>query len=343
MNEIKIEEQDRVLIIAPHPDDESIGVGGLLSVFGRQCDVWVMTDGSKCRMELSEKEIVTIRQNEFEEAMSYYGVNDYRMFGIQDRNMINNLNVFSEEVFDNYNKVFFPSNDERHIDHISTYEAVKCMLTKKNYDSVEFFLYEITNPMVDYNTTLNITSEIDRKTDGIKLYTSQVELFDYVNAARSLNMFRACMEGLYNSYVEVYKKTSLIEMKLDTKDIIRIERDKYEKKVNVFKKWLSLSENKSSWVESYLIDRGIPVVSIYGYGDIGKKLIGVLENSRIKIECIIDKSFTTKNGVFTPVYEYTPNSETVIVTTLNDFDQIRNYLLILGQDNIIYFLDILGG
>ena len=40
-----IKETEKILIVAPHPDDESIGTGGLLSLYSNQCDVIVMTDG----------------------------------------------------------------------------------------------------------------------------------------------------------------------------------------------------------------------------------------------------------------------------------------------------------
>ena len=44
---MKINQDDKILIVAPHPDDESIGMGGFLSLYGPQCDVLLVTDGRK--------------------------------------------------------------------------------------------------------------------------------------------------------------------------------------------------------------------------------------------------------------------------------------------------------
>ena len=36
---------ERILVVSPHPDDESIGCGGLLAKFYGKCDVHLVTDG----------------------------------------------------------------------------------------------------------------------------------------------------------------------------------------------------------------------------------------------------------------------------------------------------------
>ena len=46
MNEINIKSNDKILIVAPHPDDECIGTGGILCKYHKQCTVIVLTDGA---------------------------------------------------------------------------------------------------------------------------------------------------------------------------------------------------------------------------------------------------------------------------------------------------------
>lgn len=44
---VLINNNDKILVVAPHADDESIGCGGLLSLYGNQTDLLLITDGSK--------------------------------------------------------------------------------------------------------------------------------------------------------------------------------------------------------------------------------------------------------------------------------------------------------
>ena len=39
MKNLNVKATDRILIISPHPDDESIACGGILCTYGMQCDV----------------------------------------------------------------------------------------------------------------------------------------------------------------------------------------------------------------------------------------------------------------------------------------------------------------
>ena len=43
--EVNFKKTDKILIVSPHPDDETIGCGGLLAKYGPQCDILMLTDG----------------------------------------------------------------------------------------------------------------------------------------------------------------------------------------------------------------------------------------------------------------------------------------------------------
>ena len=85
---MRIQENDKLLIVAPHPDDESIGCGGLLSLYGKQCDVLLLTDGrlgkSKARENCSDEEIINTRLNALKNALKLCNTNNLITLNIPD-------------------------------------------------------------------------------------------------------------------------------------------------------------------------------------------------------------------------------------------------------------------
>ena len=71
---LELKPDDRVLLLAPHPDDETIGCGGFLLKYGSQCDVVLLTDGRHGDSTVKPAEMIEIRKKEFEEVMSRYAV-----------------------------------------------------------------------------------------------------------------------------------------------------------------------------------------------------------------------------------------------------------------------------
>lgn len=71
-----------ILVIAPHPDDESLGCGGLiakLAAMGRHFHTVFVTDGGASHLgshKWSRQRIATLREQEAEEALSRLGIAD---------------------------------------------------------------------------------------------------------------------------------------------------------------------------------------------------------------------------------------------------------------------------
>jgi len=68
---------DRVLVIAPHPDDEVLGCGGTIAkVAAGRCDVQIayLTSGEHGSRDLPASELAALREREARDAMSILGV-----------------------------------------------------------------------------------------------------------------------------------------------------------------------------------------------------------------------------------------------------------------------------
>lgn len=331
MSELVISSNERLLIVAPHPDDESIGLGGLISRFGTQCDVCVVTDGSKCRSDEKNNDIVSVRKIEFDIAMKSAGVNHCFWMGIEDRSVVNNLGILKDLDLSDYNKVFIPSEDEQHIDHIATNVAALEML--KEYDNkVEIYCYEITNPLRNYTHYLDVTDYINKKKRLIAIYKSQNRIFDYTDAAISLNRFRADMEGFKDSYIEVVKQIDYPDDNPASK--LRVENEKFRKLIDTLVKLIYL-EKKEGGVSEIICSRGYKVVDIYGYGILGKSICDLIDSSKVQINNIVDKRFTCNDGMFINFSEYNQQSDAVIITVLADVEAIISALKKKGCSSIL--------
>ncbi|RHQ88406.1 PIG-L family deacetylase [Ruminococcus sp. AF21-3] len=127
--DVIIKSTDRILVIAPHADDESIGCGGMLSLYGPQCDILLLTDGRKGHTTIqyqNEEDLIRVRKEEFINAGKIAHVNDIMLLNIMDGEVANNKTIIFETVnIRNYDYVFVPNRYESHLDHKAVYPIFK--------------------------------------------------------------------------------------------------------------------------------------------------------------------------------------------------------------------------
>ena len=72
---LNLKDCDRILVVAPHADDECIGCGGLLLKYAAQTDVLLLSDGrygiNRNDPNASPEETRILRQKEFHAVMSF--------------------------------------------------------------------------------------------------------------------------------------------------------------------------------------------------------------------------------------------------------------------------------
>lgn len=215
---LNIKEQDRILVVAPHPDDESIGCGGLLSMYGNQCDVLLITDGDTRKIV---SDIADIREKEFIAAVTWAGVNDYKCLRIPEHQIKSSINIIAQIDFKKYVHVFVPNRYEAHDDHIAVYKAIKMFVRK----TAKLYEYEVSVPLRKPNVYLDITKVSESKINLIKFHESQIKCLDYVGMIMGLNAYRGRSHGYL--YAECYycaeekKQQNIRRMKRKIKSIIK--------------------------------------------------------------------------------------------------------------------------
>ena len=83
--EIRFTPDDRIAIIAPHPDDECLGASAALLLAADRTDVFVMTDGSHGNPANTIEEEAVIRKLQFEAEMAYVKPHAWYWLGYEDK------------------------------------------------------------------------------------------------------------------------------------------------------------------------------------------------------------------------------------------------------------------
>ena len=184
---LDILESDKCLILAPHPDDESLGCGGLLIKYPKQCTVAFLTNGCISDREFTPEENILIRRQELEKAMNFVGIDKYEYLNIPDRQMRRNLSRLKSLNLKHYDYVFVPNKYESHKDHKCLYRRVKRLLM---FTKTRVAAYEVWSTLPRVTHYLDISDCIGKKKELIAIYQSQLKKTDYIGGITALNQYR---------------------------------------------------------------------------------------------------------------------------------------------------------
>ena len=218
----------RVMIIAPHPDDETLGVGGTISKYSSQgAEIFVLIVSGHLPPLYSYKDYEkTI--NEAKSAFKLLGVSHSQFLEIPatmiNSKPIHEINAQILKIINDFNPhiVFCPYPD-RHIDHRLIFDTV--MVTTRpvgtGKDIQILAAYETLSethwnaPHIEPNFTPNwvvdITEQIDNKLDALSCYKSQISDFPgprSIEAIEALAKFRGTQAGF--SYGEGFHVIRMI-------------------------------------------------------------------------------------------------------------------------------------
>ena len=190
----------RVLLLAPHPDDEVVGCGGLLISFaarGNPVRVCFLTDG--CRGSFNEKHddaYARLREGEAAAALLSMGVSDYRFWRYHDQELGAAADlagrVAREAAEFQATAVLAPSPFEIHPDHRAACRAAIQAFAGRS--SPEVWFYEISAPLLA-NVSLDITAFAEAKKRALLCHASQLAHNDYLSKMEGYNRYRTVNEG----------------------------------------------------------------------------------------------------------------------------------------------------
>ncbi len=201
--EFSIKENERALCLAPHADDESIGMGGVLSLYPQNFDVILLTDGRKGVKSLPAEEVTQKRNEEFSHAMKVAKIQNYSYLNCIDKELLFSEEKFREIDISYYDFIFIPNIIDQHPDHKAVSVNLKKILQIKKYKkNLKICFYEVWSALALVNGFVDITSVIDAKKEMIASYPSQTSQKNYEYHALGLNQYRGMLKD--KEYVEAF-------------------------------------------------------------------------------------------------------------------------------------------
>ena len=188
---LTIAENERFVVVAPHPDDECLGAGGVLLQHPGQADVFVVSDGGLADSAVAPEAMAAARRAELERAMDIARPACFHWLGFSDAHLAEHPECADAIDFTRYSKALLPWTDSLHPDHRAL--ARFCLARMRAQGAAcEAYLYEIQAPFRSPTHFCDITDVVERKRALIACYESTLALYPQDEVTLALNKFRSC-------------------------------------------------------------------------------------------------------------------------------------------------------
>jgi LmbE family N-acetylglucosaminyl deacetylase len=191
----------KIVVFAPHPDDELVGAGSMLKWKGEGHDIHIIyiTDGraayryerargglleSEETMKTTEDELAEIRMNEIDEVTEFLGFpkDNIHKFKIPDQDTKNHIKEgieLSKTIIKDADRIILPSNNNTHEDHQATYEIAVGAAKELDLKKTEFYGYAIyvaQKAPKEKRVKINIMNYRDKIFEALSKYKSQLAI-----------------------------------------------------------------------------------------------------------------------------------------------------------------------
>jgi len=218
----KSKKNNRILIIAAHPDDEILGCGGLIAKYKNKSKIQTifLTDGVSARGK--KNKLIDLRKKECLKLFKFININKPIFFNFPDNKLdsIPLLNIVKkiESVIKKFkpNLVLTHYENCLNIDHKVAYQATitACRPLKKNSFINQIVSFEVPSStewkisnksIFKPNIYIDISKEIKKKINYLKFYKSEIKLYPHSRSTRGVKAvasYRGIISGF--NYAEAY-------------------------------------------------------------------------------------------------------------------------------------------
>jgi LmbE family N-acetylglucosaminyl deacetylase len=215
----------KIVVFAPHPDDEVYGCGGSILKWmeeGHEVHVVYVTDNraliswgrennelieeeAKEYINLSEEEIGKIGLEEAKKAAKAFRFPEshVHLFEFHDQDAMNQIKKgieLSKEIIKDADRLVIPSDNNNHPDHQATHTMAKKAAQELNLSKIEFYVYTIYNVLkapIEKHIKIKMVEYRDILYDIMKIYKTQITLSTSKIAWQTLKRRRKERFGLF--------------------------------------------------------------------------------------------------------------------------------------------------
>ncbi|HSP14452.1 MAG TPA: PIG-L family deacetylase [Thermoanaerobaculia bacterium] len=214
---------ERLLVLAPHPDDEVIGCGGVVAQHlrdRRAVRVLIATDGAEAEPGQQDRDSYrNAREEESRRGLAVLGEAEVHFLRFPDRGLDDSVAAAIREHLIAFKPdlVLVPSPVEIHPDHLALSRAFCDLVARDESLFADLAItrvafYEVSQPLRP-NTLVDITDVADLKYQAIAAHRSQTAIRDYAAYARGLNTYRALTLPPETKFAEGYWAVALPEIR----------------------------------------------------------------------------------------------------------------------------------
>lgn len=221
---------ERTLVLAPHPDDEALGCGGLLArlrAAGRtQVRVVFLTDGSGGVEPVDDRRAYAARRRaEAARAAVPLGIGEITHLDFSDGHLESYLPELSEALRELLaaappDLLLVPSPAELSADHRAAFAALHRLLASlpegdpllASLRATRILAYEINGPLVP-DLLVDVSGELGAIEEAMAAYASQEARHPYLDAALGLRRFRTLTLGPEIVAAEAYRELEVADFR----------------------------------------------------------------------------------------------------------------------------------
>ena len=177
----------KVVVLAPHMDDETIGLGGTIRKHvetGAEVHCVFSTDGSNSESDLPKEELSQMRKEEMQRVNEILGMDAIHYMDLPDGQVTSNQEA-QDKLLTLLNRIqpdliYCTPFVDAHPDHTGTTAILSDTLKRWEDSGVTVRLYEINCPIPpsEINCVIDISETFDRKEKAIQQFDSQAIAFD---------------------------------------------------------------------------------------------------------------------------------------------------------------------